>query len=58
LRGAADIVGQITRVYVITIEDLGLMVGYRAVGTNAGGSATAEALPVGPIEAAPPRRKR
>jgi len=59
LRDGNPIAGQITRVYIIAPEDLGLMIGYRATGTNIEGSTVVEAVPVGPVtEPPPPRRKR
>jgi hypothetical protein len=48
-RGASDIAGATTRVYVIAAADLGAMLGYRVVATNAGGSTTVDATPVGPV---------
>ena len=53
-RDGVDIVGASTRVYILVTNDVGAMIGYRVTATNAGGSASADAVPVGPVtEAAP-----
>jgi hypothetical protein len=54
-RDGAPIPGATLPAYTLAAEDVGAMIGGTVTGTNAGGSASAEADPVGPIvEAAPP----
>jgi hypothetical protein len=57
-RGADDIAGATTRVYILVDADVGSMIGYAVTTTNAGGSTTAASDPAGPVtEPAPPRRR-
>ena len=53
LRAGTPIAGQTGAVYVATDDDLGLMIGLTVVASNAGGSGTANAAEVGPIEPSP-----
>jgi hypothetical protein len=46
-RGADDIAGATTRVYVLDIADVGFMVGYRVTATSAGSNTSARRRPSG-----------
>ena len=52
-RAGAAIPGATAIAYTMVAADVGLMIGATVTGTNAGGSASADAAPVGPVEAAP-----
>lgn len=59
LRAGAPIAGETSPGYTFATADIGLMIGCVITATNAGGSTTASAEPVGPvIEPAPPLAKR
>jgi hypothetical protein len=58
LRDSADIPGATATSYTLAAADVGRMIGLRVIATNEGGSVTALAEPVGPVIAAPLRRKR
>jgi hypothetical protein len=48
-----DIEGETSPGLVLTVDEIGMMIGLRVVASNLGGSTTAEADPVGPVEALP-----
>jgi hypothetical protein len=54
LRDGTPIAGENGAGYMLVVADIGAMIGLTVVGTNPGGSASADADPVGPVvEAAP-----
>ena len=53
LRGATPIPGETAPGYTLATEDIGADIGLEVTATNAGGSSSAEAEPVGPVAPAP-----
>jgi hypothetical protein len=52
--GFTDIAGATTSTYVLVVADIGARIGVHVTATNASGSGTADAVPVGPVSDAVP----